>query len=171
MPSPQVEKKLSAAGGQDSGSPSAQARTILGQEIAGLNSTALQVVVHVSQGAVATDPQAQTVLSRATTLLKADHRISNVITPQPGARSRRTAGRPSSRPAPTPMPTRWSGLGRGPGTCAASGVSRRPCARRRQEQAGAMCQKGVSGWSFFQRMNLLNCMNDEFRSHQRSARS
>jgi len=42
------------------------------------------VVVHVSQGAVATDPQAQTVLSRATTLLKADHRISDVITPQPG---------------------------------------------------------------------------------------
>ena len=84
MPSPQVEKKLSGAGGQDSGSPSAQARTILGQEIAGLNSTGLQVVVHVSQGAVATDPQAQTVLSRATTLPKADHRSSNVITPQAG---------------------------------------------------------------------------------------
>ena len=44
----------------------------------------MQVVVHVSQGAVATDPQAQTVLSRATTLLKADHRISDVMTPQPG---------------------------------------------------------------------------------------
>ena len=33
---------------------------------------------------MATDPQAQTVLSRATTLLKADHRIREVITPQPG---------------------------------------------------------------------------------------
>ena len=40
--------------------------------------------MRVSQGAVATDPQAQTVLSRATTLLKADHRIREVITPQPG---------------------------------------------------------------------------------------
>ena len=38
---PQVEKKLSGAGGQDGGSQSAQARTILGQEIAGLSSTAL----------------------------------------------------------------------------------------------------------------------------------
>ena len=54
---PQVEKKLSGAGGQDSGSQSVQARTILGQEFAGLNSTGLQVVVHVSQVAVATDPR------------------------------------------------------------------------------------------------------------------
>ena len=91
---PQVENKLSGAGWQDSGSQSVQARTILGKEFAGLNSSALQVVVHVSQGAVATNPQAQSVLSRATDLLKADHRISTVIAPQPGlsiSRDARTA--------------------------------------------------------------------------------
>nr|MDP9164676.1 MMPL family transporter [Actinomycetota bacterium] len=81
---PRVESALSGAGWQDSGSQSVQARRILGKEFAGLNSTALQVVVHVSQGAVATDPQAQSVLTRATALLKADHRISTVIAPQPG---------------------------------------------------------------------------------------
>jgi RND superfamily putative drug exporter len=81
---PQVESALSGAGWQDSGSQSVQARTILGKEFAGLNSTALQVVVHVGKGTVATDPQAQNVLTRATTLLKADHRISTVIAPQPG---------------------------------------------------------------------------------------
>jgi len=34
-----------------------------------------------------------------------------------------------------------------------------------------MCQQGKSCWSFLQRMNPLTYMNDEFRSHQRSARS
>ena len=81
---PRVESALSGAGWQDSGSQSVQARTILGKEFAGMNSTALQVVVHIGQGAVATDPQAQSVLTRATTLLKADHRVSTVIAPQPG---------------------------------------------------------------------------------------
>ena len=81
---PQVESALSGAGWQDSGSQSVRARTILGKEFAGLNSTALQVVVHDRQQQVALDPQAQAVVSRATALLKADHRISTVIAPQPG---------------------------------------------------------------------------------------
>ena len=34
-----------------------------------------------------------------------------------------------------------------------------------------MCQKGKFRWSFLQRMNPLTGMNDEFRSHQRSASS
>ena len=91
---PRVESALSGAGWQDSGSQSVKARTILGNEFAGLNSTALQVVVHDSQQSVATDPRAQVVLSRATALLTADRRISNVIAPQPGvsiSRDGRTA--------------------------------------------------------------------------------
>ena len=34
-----------------------------------------------------------------------------------------------------------------------------------------MCQKGKFRWSFLQHMNPLTGMNDEFRSHQRSASS
>jgi len=81
---PQVESALSGAGWQDSGSQSVQARTMLGKEFSGLNSTALQVIVHVGQGAVASDPQAQNALTKATALLNADSRISTVIAPQPG---------------------------------------------------------------------------------------
>jgi RND superfamily putative drug exporter len=81
---PQVESALSGAGWQDSSSQSVQARTLLGKQFAGLNSTALQVVVHVDQGSVATDPHAQSVLARATALLTADSRISTVVPPQPG---------------------------------------------------------------------------------------
>ena len=80
---PRVESALSGAGWQDSGSQSVQTRTILGKEFAGLNSSALQVVVHSSQ-TLATDPQAQDVISRATALLKADRRVSTVIAPQRG---------------------------------------------------------------------------------------
>ena len=91
---PQVESALSGAGWQDSGSQSVQARTILGQEFAGLNSTALQVVVHDTKQAISTDAQAQAVIARATALLQADHRVRDVIAPQPGvsvSRDGRTA--------------------------------------------------------------------------------
>ena len=81
---PQVESALSGAGWQDSGSQSVQARSVLGKEFAGLNSTALQVVIHDNQQPLASDPQAQNVLARVTALLHADRRISTVIAPQPG---------------------------------------------------------------------------------------
>ncbi len=80
---PQVESALSGAGWQDSGSQSVKARDLIAKEFAGLNSTALQVVV-VDKTAIATDPAAQQVIAKATALLKADHRVQSVVPPQPG---------------------------------------------------------------------------------------
>jgi putative drug exporter of the RND superfamily len=81
---PQVESALAGAGWQDSGSQSVQARDIIAKQFAGLNSTALQVVVVDNRASIASDPAAQQVIARATALLKADHRVSTVVAPQPG---------------------------------------------------------------------------------------
>jgi putative drug exporter of the RND superfamily len=81
---PRVESALSGAGWQDSGSSSVKARDVIAKDFAGLNSTALQVVVHDSSGPIAADPAAQQVISTATALLRADPRVSTVVLPQPG---------------------------------------------------------------------------------------
>jgi RND superfamily putative drug exporter len=81
---PQVESALSGAGWQDSGSQSVRARELIGKEFSGLGSTALQVVVHDEQGAIANDPAAQAVVAKASALLKRDPRVSTVVAPQPG---------------------------------------------------------------------------------------
>ncbi|HEX2903855.1 MAG TPA: MMPL family transporter [Jatrophihabitans sp.] len=81
---PKVESALSGAGWQDSGSSSVRARDVISKEFAGLNSTALQVVVHDSSGPIAADPAAQAIIARATELLQADHRVSTVVPPQAG---------------------------------------------------------------------------------------
>jgi RND superfamily putative drug exporter len=81
---PQVESSLSGGGWQDSGSQSITARNRLAKDFAGLGSTALQVVVHDSKGSVVSDPVAQRVIAQVTAALKADHRISTVVAPQPG---------------------------------------------------------------------------------------
>src|SRR6478609_5824732 len=91
---PQVESVLSGGGWQDSGSQSIAARDLIAKDFAGLGSTALQVVVHDSTGSVGSDPTAQRVVARVTAALKADHRISTVVAPQPGlsiSRDGRTA--------------------------------------------------------------------------------
>ena len=80
---PQVESVLSGGGWQDSGSQSIAARELVARDFAGLGSTALQVVAHDSTGPVASDPAAQRVLAQITASLKADHRISTVVAPQP----------------------------------------------------------------------------------------
>jgi RND superfamily putative drug exporter len=59
---PQVESALSGAGWQDSSSSSVKARDIITRDFAGLNSTALQVVVHDSAGPIAADPTAQQII-------------------------------------------------------------------------------------------------------------
>jgi RND superfamily putative drug exporter len=82
---PQVESALSGAGWQDSSSSSVKARDIITKDFAGLNSTALQVVVHDSGAPIAADPAAQQIIARATALLQADPRVSTVIGPQAGA--------------------------------------------------------------------------------------
>lgn len=81
---PRVESALSGAGWQDSGSSSVQARDLIARQFAGLNSTALQVVVHDSRGPISADPAAQAVIERASAILRADHRVSTVVAPQPG---------------------------------------------------------------------------------------
>jgi RND superfamily putative drug exporter len=81
---PQVESALSGAGWQDSSSSSITARDIITKDFAGLNSTALQVVVHDSAGPIAANPAAQQVIAKATALLQADPRVSTVVAPQAG---------------------------------------------------------------------------------------
>jgi RND superfamily putative drug exporter len=81
---PQVQSALSGAGWQDSGSSSVRARDLIAKDFGGLNSTALQVVVHDSRGPLATDSAAQQIIARASALLRADRRISTVVAPQPG---------------------------------------------------------------------------------------
>jgi RND superfamily putative drug exporter len=81
---PRVQSALSGAGWQDSGSSSVQARDVIAKDFAGLNSTALQVVVHDKAGPIASDPAARQIIARASALLSADHRISVVVPPQPG---------------------------------------------------------------------------------------
>jgi RND superfamily putative drug exporter len=81
---PKVQSALSGAGWQDSGSSSVKARDLIAKDFGGLNSTALQVVVHDSRGPIASDPAAQAIIARASALLKADSRISTVVPPQPG---------------------------------------------------------------------------------------
>ncbi len=91
---PQVESVLSGGGWQDSGSQSIAARNLLAKDFAGLDSTALQVVVHNAAGSVSSDRSAQRVIAHVTSLLTADHRISTVVAPQPGltiSRDGRTA--------------------------------------------------------------------------------
>jgi RND superfamily putative drug exporter len=91
---PQVQSALSGAGWQDSGSQSVKARELIAKQFSGLGSTALQVVVHDKQGAIAADPAAQQVIAKATKLLEADSRVSTVVAPQPGvsiSRDGRTA--------------------------------------------------------------------------------
>jgi len=95
---PQVEKKLSGAGGQDSGSQSVQARTILGQEIAGLNSTGCRWLSTSARAqwrptrrrrpsSAGPRPCSRPITGSATSSLRSR-----------GSRSRRTAGRPDGHP-------------------------------------------------------------------------
>ncbi|MGB8652197.1 MAG: MMPL family transporter [Mycobacteriales bacterium] len=81
---PRVEKALAGAGWEASGSQSVQTRQVVQREFGGLSSAALQVVVHSDSGPV-TAGRGQQVIDRATALLRADKRVSQVIAPQPGA--------------------------------------------------------------------------------------
>jgi RND superfamily putative drug exporter len=81
---PQVEHALAGAGWQDSTSQSVKARQIVEKEFQGLGATALQVVVVDQRAPLATDRAAQAVLARAAVLLRADPRVSVVVSPQAG---------------------------------------------------------------------------------------
>ena len=81
---PRVETELSGAGWQADGSDSVTARELAQEHFGGNASTAIQVVVHSTDGPVTEGAGKQT-LARATAILKDDSRIAEVVQPQPGA--------------------------------------------------------------------------------------
>lgn len=81
---PRVEAELSGAGWQADGSESVAARELAQEHFGGNASTAIQVVVHSTDGPV-TEGAGKDLLVEATALLEAETRIADVIQPQPGA--------------------------------------------------------------------------------------
>ena len=81
---PKVEAELSGAGWQADGSESVAARELAQEHFGGNASSAIQVVVHSTNGPV-TVGAGQTILAEATALLEEDPRIAEVVQPQPGA--------------------------------------------------------------------------------------
>ncbi|CAN5180242.1 hypothetical protein BH09ACT10_BH09ACT10_19400 [soil metagenome] len=81
---PRVEAELSGAGWQANGSDSVAARELAQKHFGGDASSAIQVVVHSTNGSV-TQGEGATVLALATELLQADNRIAEVVAPQAGS--------------------------------------------------------------------------------------
>ena len=89
-----VENALAGAGWQASNSQSVAARAIIEKNFSGLGATGLQVVIVDHHGPIASDPQAQAVVAKATNVLRSDPRVSTVVPPQAGvsvSRDGRTA--------------------------------------------------------------------------------
>ena len=90
---PKVEKALSGAGWEATGSESVQARELVDRNFDGLSSSALQVVVH-SPDETVSDPAFMSAVRRAEEVLTGDERVSTVVPPRPGqsiSRDRHTA--------------------------------------------------------------------------------
>jgi RND superfamily putative drug exporter len=81
---PKVEANLSGAGWQADGSESVAVRELAQESFGGNASSAIQVVVHSTDGPV-TEGRGAEVLAEATALLEDEPRIAEVIAPQPGA--------------------------------------------------------------------------------------
>ena len=81
---PRVESQLSGAGWQADGSESVAARQLAQDHFGGNTSSAIQVVVHSTDGQVSSAAGTK-VLTEITSMLEADPRIAVVIAPQPGA--------------------------------------------------------------------------------------
>jgi putative drug exporter of the RND superfamily len=81
---PRVEAQLSGAGWQADGSESVAARQLAQDHFGGNASSAIQVVVHSTDGPV-TQGAGKQVIARATKILQQDPRIADVVPPQPGA--------------------------------------------------------------------------------------
>ena len=82
---PQVEHNLSGAGWQADGSESVAARELARESFGGNASSAIQVVVHSTDGEPVTEGAGADVLARVTAILEAEPRIADVIAPMPGA--------------------------------------------------------------------------------------
>ena len=79
-----VENALAGAGWQASNSQSVAARAVIEKNFAGLGATGLQVVIVDHKGPIASDPRAQAVVAKATSVLRSDPRVSTVVPPQAG---------------------------------------------------------------------------------------
>jgi RND superfamily putative drug exporter len=80
---PRVQSALAGAGWQDSTSQSVAARNLIQRGLQGLGASALQVAIVDHQAPISSDPGGQAVTARVTALLRADPRVSTVVT-QPG---------------------------------------------------------------------------------------
>ena len=83
-----VEHALAGAGWQDSTSQSVKARDVIARDFAGLDASALQVVIVDHHGPIDHDPSAQQVVADVTRTLRANRDVSIVIPPQSGSLSR-----------------------------------------------------------------------------------
>ena len=81
---PKVEANLSGAGWQADGSESVAVRELAAESFGGNASSAIQVVVHSTDGPL-TQGAGANVIDEVTAVLEAEHRIADVIAPQPGA--------------------------------------------------------------------------------------
>ncbi len=90
---PRVEKALSGAGWEATGSQSVQARNAIDKNFNGLGSYSLNVVVH-SPTETVNDPAFKQAVARVQSTLKADPSVTTVVAPRPGtsiSRDGRTA--------------------------------------------------------------------------------
>ncbi|CUR59852.1 MMPL domain protein [metagenome] len=81
---PKVEANLSGAGWQADGSESVAVRELATDSFGGNASSAIQVVIHSSDGPV-TEGAGADVIDEATAILEDEARVADVIAPQPGA--------------------------------------------------------------------------------------
>ncbi|KQV67772.1 hypothetical protein ASC64_11175 [Nocardioides sp. Root122] len=81
---PKVEANLSGAGWQADGSESVAVRELATDSFGGNASSAIQVVIHSTDGPV-TKGSGAAVIDEVTTILEDEPRIADVIAPQPGA--------------------------------------------------------------------------------------
>ncbi len=80
---PRVETALSGAGWETSGSPSVQARQVIGQHFHGLSSYALMTVIH-SPTQTIDQPGFKTAVARVEATLRANDAVRTVVPPAPG---------------------------------------------------------------------------------------
>ncbi len=91
---PRRDRRGTRRGPVGSAADERRARAIIEKDFSGLGATALQVVVVDHHGPIASDPQAQAIVAKATHLLRSDPRVSTVVPPQAGvslSRDGRTA--------------------------------------------------------------------------------
>src|SRR5690349_19583611 len=81
---PQVEHALSGAGWQADGSESVSARELAREHFGGNASSAIQVVVHSTDGPV-TEGAGRDVIAEVTKVLEDEPRIADVVAPMPSA--------------------------------------------------------------------------------------